>query len=223
MTDKHTFNVQDRTLVGKKVKRLRREGTGVGSISTPNGKSKSIQFDQKLFSKMIDTVGESSLLYLTVSEESKERPVLIDEIQYNPVLEDMIHVTFRQVSLKEKVTAEIPVELTGEVDVSGTTLVVVRDMIEIEALPTDLPEKIIVDISVLTEAGQSISIADLNVDKAKVTIVLGEDQEAESTPVVILQEVQEEVEEVEETAVAEGEEAAETTEKAEESSEEATE
>lgn len=203
MTDKHTFDVQERNTLGKKVKQLRKQGLGVGSISTPNGKAKSVQFDQKKFNKMLEKAGESSLLYLSVGEEKKQRPVLVDEIQAEPVTGEMIHVTFRQVSLKDKVTAEIPVEFIGETDVADTTLVVVRDMVEVEALPTDLPEKIEVDISVLTEAGQSISVADLNVDTEKVTIVVGEDQEAENMPVVMLQEVQEEVEEPEE--IAEGE------------------
>lgn len=219
MTDKHTFDVQERNTLGKKVKQLRKQGLGVGSISTPNGKAKSVQFDQKKFNKMLEKAGESSLLYLSVGEEKKQRPVLVDEIQAEPVTGEMIHVTFRQVSLKDKVTAEIPVEFIGETDVADTTLVVVRDMVEVEALPTDLPEKIEVDISVLTEAGQSISVADLNVDTEKVTIVVGEDQEAENMPVVMLQEVQEEVEEPEETA--EGEEAAEGETSSEASSEDA--
>jgi len=223
MTDKHTFSVQDRIIVGKKVKQLRREGIGVGSISTTSGKSKSIQFSQKEFSKMLAQVGESSLLYLTLADEKKERPVLVDEIQEDPILGNMIHVTFRQVSLKEKVTSEVPIELVGESDVPDATMVVVRDMIEVEALPTDLPEKIIVDISVLTEVGQSITVADLDVDTSKVTIVIGDDQEAENMPIVMIQAVQEEVEEPEEVAADESSEGEATpddsTEKAEEASE----
>jgi large subunit ribosomal protein L25 len=209
MTDKHTFSVQERTTLGKKVAQLRKQGLGVGSISTPNGKAKSVQFEQKKFSKMLENAGESSLLYLSVGEEKKQRPVLVDEIQENPVTGEMIHVTFRQVSLKDKVVAEVPVEFVGETNVPDTTLVIVRDMVEVEALPTDLPEKIEVDVTTLTEAGQTIAVSDLNVDTEKVTIVIGEDQEAENMPVVMLQEVQEEVADEPEEAT-EGEESAES-------------
>lgn len=193
MTDKHILQAQKREIVGKKVKQLRNQGLGIGSISTPSGKSLSVQFGQKELQKLLGEVGESTLIYLTIEGEKAARPVLLEEAQYSPLTHDLFHVAFRQVSLKEKVSAEIPVEIIGEVDVADTTLVVVKNSVEVEALPTDLPEKFEIDVSILTEAGQTISLADLKFDTSKITLVLAEDQDAATTPVVMLQEIKEEV------------------------------
>lgn len=193
MTDKHILQAQKREIVGKKVKQLRNQGLGIGSISTPGGKSLSVQFAQKELQKLLTEVGESTLIYLTIEGEKTARPVLLEETQYNPLTQDLFHVAFRQVSLKEKVSAEIPVEIIGEVDIADTTLVVVKNSVEVEALPTDLPEKFEIDVTVLTEAGQTISLADLKFDASKVSLVLAEDQDPATTPVVMLQEIKEEV------------------------------
>jgi large subunit ribosomal protein L25 len=209
MTDKHIFKAQKRELVGKKVSQLRKQGIGVGSVSTPNGESISIQFQDKAVEKLLASTGESTLVYLSVEGESKQRPVLLEEVQYDPLTHEMFHVAFRQVSLKQKVSAAIPVEVVGEVDVADATLVVVMHEVEVEALPTDLPEKFEVDVTNLTEVGQTISLADLQFDREKVTLVLGDDQDAATMPVVMIQAVKEEVEEAPVEA-AEGEAAAET-------------
>jgi hypothetical protein len=82
-------------------------------------------------------------------------------------------------------------------------LVVVKDEIEVEALPADLPEKFEIDVSLLTEVGQMVTYADLKYDRSKVTLVLGE--EGEEEPVVLVQEQREEEPE-EEPEVVEGEE-----------------
>lgn len=195
MTDKHIFQAQKREVVGKKTSQLRKQGIGVGSVSTPTGSSVSIQFSSKAAEKMLTSTGESTLLYLTIEGEKSERPVLLEELQYNPLTQELYHVAFRQVSLKEKVTAAIPVEIIGEVDVTDGTLVQVVQEVEVEALPTNLPEKFEVDVTGLTEIGQSISLADLKFDSSKVSLVLGEDQDPATMPVVLIQAIKEEVEE----------------------------
>lgn len=195
MTDKHIFQAQKREIVGKKVSQLRKQGIGVGSISTPKGSSVSIQFSEKAATKLLSSAGESTLIYLTIEGEKKERPVLLDEVQFNPLTQDLYNVSFREVSLKEKVTAAIPVEIIGEVDISDATLVVVVDEVEVEALPTELPEKFEVDVTVLTEIGQMITLADLKFDRSKIELVLGEEQDPTTMPIAMIQAVKEEVEE----------------------------
>lgn len=195
MTDKHIFQVKPRAVVGKKVSQLRQQGIGVGSVSTPGGESISIQFSEKDATKLLSTAGESTLIYLVTEGEKGERPVLLEEIQHNPLTQEVYHVAFRQVSLKNKVTAAIPVEIEGTVDATDATLVVVVHEVEVEALPTDLPEKFVVNVAGLTEVGQSISLADLVYDRSKVTLVLGEDQDPITMPIAMIQAVKEEVEE----------------------------
>jgi large subunit ribosomal protein L25 len=84
-----------------------------------------------------------------------------------------IHVDFLQVDLKEKVEAEVPVELTGESPAEKEaigTVVQYLNEIKVEALPMDLPEKFIVDTSALSEVDQAILVKDLSVDRSKVDI-----------------------------------------------------
>jgi large subunit ribosomal protein L25 len=215
-----TFTVQPRTILGKSVKTLRRQAQVPANIHGDLETPIAVTAETIPFTKLYSQVGDTGLVYLTVGDEKTARPVLIDEVALNPVTQAVAHVVFKQVSLKEKVTAAVPIEFVGEVNVPESVLMYVRDEIEVEALPTDFPDKIEVDISVLTEIGQSILIADLNYDKTKVKLMI-EDEDLDK-PVVLLQaqraeEVEEEVEptgaeaadaEAESTEPAESEEAA---------------
>lgn len=194
----------------KKPNQLRALGLIPANIYGEDG-SLSIQLKQNDFTKLYNQVGESGLLYISVVGEKKFRPALIEEAQVDSLSGKHLHVSFHQVSLKEKITAEIPVEIEGEFKVDGGVMVQVKDIVEVEALPTDLPEKFVFSASVLTEIGQVITYKDLQYDKSKVTVLMGDSGEEE--PLVIVQEQKEEVEEtpVEETP-AEGAEAAPTTE-----------
>jgi len=84
-------------------------------------------------------------------------------------------VGFYKPDLTEKIEAQVPVEVIGEEsneflkNGTGIALQLLQE-ITVEALPEDLPHEFQVDVSKLTELGQGVTIADLNYDKAKVTI-----------------------------------------------------
>ncbi|MBT4124112.1 MAG: 50S ribosomal protein L25 [Candidatus Pacebacteria bacterium] len=199
------FTVQTRG--DMKLKALRKSGVVPANIFG-EGKSLAIQMEAQAFLNLYNEVGESGLIYMAVDGETKKRPVLIEEVQIDPISGKYIHASFHQVSLKEKVTTEIPVEIEGEFDVAEATLVIVKDSVEVEALPTDLPEKFVFSAESLTEIGQTITYKDLDFDPTKVTLILGDSGEDE--PLVIVQGQKEEViEEPEE--IVEGEEGAEKT------------
>lgn len=209
MAEKHTFKAQARTLKGKKVKQLRAQGLLPGNVINPGKESLMISVPQTPFRRLYAEVGDTGLIYLSIEGE-KERPVLVEEVIYHPVTGEAQHLVLRQVNLKEKISASVPVEIIGEVSVPNSVLITVVDEVTVEALPTDLPEKFEVDVSTLTEIGQAITFADLKFDREKVTLDIGE--QTEDSPVVLLQEVKEEV--IEETPAeaaegAEGEAAAE--------------
>lgn len=153
--------------------------------------SKSIKIDKKAFLSIFRSVGESGVAYLSLND--KEIPVMIDEVQWHPTKDTPIHASFRAIDLKQKTEALIPVVLVGKFEVPDAVLVTVRDEIEVEALPTDLPEHFEINVESLTEIGQSITLADLNYDKSKVELIIGE--EGEEAPIILVQEVKEEVEE----------------------------
>lgn len=133
-------------------------------------KSLAVQVKADEFQKVFSEAGETGLVELKLGE--KVHPVLIHNVQLGPVSDLPLHIDFLEVSLKEKVTATVPIELIGESPAEKEGGVVVQQMheIEVEALPTDLPEKIEVDISGLAEIDQAIKAGELKVDKTKVEI-----------------------------------------------------
>ena len=171
---------------------LRQQGLTPANVYGTNLDSEAVAVDALTFKKLYEEVGETGVIYLSIDENATPVPVLIGEVQYHPVTGDLLHISFKRVDLSEKITAEIPVETIGENTVPGTVVVVVKDVIEVEALPTDLPESFEVDISVLTEAGQSITYSGLKYDTAQVTLLI-EPEEFEN-PIVLLEELREEVE-----------------------------
>ena len=200
--DKHTLKADKRILTGKKVRSLRREGFVPANIFGKKMKSLAIQLKKDDFGKLYKEAGETSLIDLTVGSEKYN--VLISDVQIHPIDDKPLHVDFRQVDLKEKVTATIPVETVGEspAEKSGLgTAVQLVDEVEVEALPTDLIEKFEVNIDGLTEVDQAIFIKDLKYDKSKI--------EMKSDPEMIIVKVEppQKEEVIEEPVVAEGEEA----------------
>jgi large subunit ribosomal protein L25 len=209
---KHTIHAEVRTQFGRKVKQMR----GVGKIpATIYGKkvdSMSLVVEGKEIEQVFRDGGESSLVELLISKEGKEdiRPVLVHNIQHHPVTGIPVHIEFYQVNLKEKVTSNIPLHIIGEapaiVDKLGVLLTLAQT-IDVEALPTDLPEHIDVDVSTLLAVGDEISVSKL-IMPSGVTII--------SDPQLVVVRVsalvqKEKVEEVPVVAVTEGEPTAEPT------------
>lgn len=172
--EKYTLNAQKREVVGRKVKTLRGQGLLPANVYGKKVKSQSITVGLKDFEDVFKKAGETSLVTLVLKNgKSEERAVLISNVQKDPVSEIPIHIDFRQVDLKEKVTAEVPVELKGESPAEKTsvgTVVQYIDKIEVEALPGDLPEKFVVEVASLAEVDQAIFVKDLEIDKTKVTL-----------------------------------------------------
>ncbi len=171
MSDMISLEVHPRTVLGKKVKKLRSEGLVPANIFGQGVTSTSIQVNLKDFSKVYKAVGETGLVGLKLS--GKDHPVLVHKIQREPKSDSVLHVDFHQVNLKEKTTAHVPVVLVGEAPIEKSKEGIVLQSlneIEIEALPTDIPHNIEVNIENLTEVGQSVQVKDLLIDKTKVEI-----------------------------------------------------
>lgn len=168
---RQTLSAQKRTITGRLVKRLRKEGLIPANVFGRKITSFAIQIDAKAFRTVYKEAGETGLVDLSV--EGKVHPVLISESQVHPVSGEIIHIDFHEVDLTEKVTASIPVEIIGEspaVKSGEGTLVQQIDEIEVEALPTDLPDRFDVDITSLVEIDQAIHVSDIKYNSDKVTI-----------------------------------------------------
>lgn len=159
-----------RAVFGKKVKNLRKEGLIPANIYGKGVTSTAVQVEGKDLAKVANQAGETTLIELSLEKE--KRPVLIHNIQHHPVTDEVLHVDFHQVDLKEKTTAEVPIKLVGESEIvqsgQGLLLQTLNDL-EIEALPEDFPHEIEVDVSKFTEVGQSILVKDLKIP-SKVTV-----------------------------------------------------
>ena len=183
------FNIDKRS--DKKNKQIRREGRIPANVYQAGEDSISLEVNTVKFEKLYNEAGDTSLVYLTVEGIKNALPVMIDEVQYDHMGQP-IHVVFRKVKLTEKISTNVPVELVGEFDVENAVLVLVKDEVEVEALPTDFPENFTIDQSKLTQVGDSITLADLEYDKDKVALVLSEDENPEEITVVSVQEQREE-------------------------------
>ena len=169
--DKHILKAQKRTVFGRKVKKLREEGLLPANIFGKKIKSQAVSVNLKDFLKVHLSAGKAALVEIDL--EAKKLPVLITNIANNPLTGLPLHADFHQVDLKEKVTANVPLEITGEApavkDKIGVLLKNI-DEIEVEALPNDLPDKISVDISCLKAIDEAIKVSDLKVSpQVKIT------------------------------------------------------
>ena len=168
---KHTLNFQVRTATGRKVKALRKSGLTPAVIYGKKVKTESIQVNTKEFVKLFSQIGESTLVYLG------DKPTLVRDVTYDSVTALPLHIDFLQVDLKEKVKANVPVKLVGEAPAEKEKLgVLVQQLaeIEVEALPTDMPEHLEVDVTTLTQVDQAVHIKDLKVSSKVEVLSEGE-------------------------------------------------
>lgn len=156
------LTVEKRKVLGKKVTKLRKMGILPANIYGKNIKSLAVQVPQKEFDKVFKEVGETGLVEVEVNGEIK--PVLIHNVQFDPLTRLVLHADFYQVDLKQKVKAIVPVTAVGEakavIDKVGILLQPLAE-VEVEALPVDLPEHIEIDVSLLAVIDEQITVGDL--------------------------------------------------------------
>ncbi len=173
MPTKQLIHAKKREVFGKELNSYRNRGLVPGNIYSKDTDSLAIWFEIKELRNILKEVSESTLLDLSLEGENKTRPVILRHISENMFKPQVIHVDVQQVNLKEKMVINIPVELTGESQAVIDGLGLIENPlseIEVEALPADLPESFIIDLSTLVEVGQHIFVKDLTVP-AKVEIL----------------------------------------------------
>lgn len=200
------ITVEKRTLTGRKVKQLRHQGLIPANVFGRKISSIAIQLPATTFTKVFDQVGETGIITLIIGE--KKYPCLIKGTAAHPVTGQLLHVDFHNVSLTEKVTAAIPVEYINEspaVKEFGAVINQNIHEIEVEALPTELPESIEIDLSTLKAIGDAITFKDITLPEGVVaeldpdtTLVAAE----EPAPEEVVEEAPAETEAESETAAA---------------------
>ena len=159
---RESLEAYKRTIIGKKVKHLRREGILPANMFGKGIKSLTIQIPLKDFQTVYSKVHETGLVDLTV--DGQTHPVLIQNVHVQPMTNVPLHADLFKVNLKEKVKASIPIVSVGEpkaiTDKLGVLLQTLSE-VEVEALPADLPEHIEINIEHLTNIDDSITVGDV--------------------------------------------------------------
>ena len=159
---KINLKTDKRTVTGKKVRKLRKEG--ILPINLYGKDIKSLALSAKFidFKKAFSKARTTQVVYLEV--DKKEYPALIQNVQIHPATRVILHADFKKIDLKAKTEVEVPVVTIGELAVvkSGEAdLMLLQDTILVECLPTKIPEKITVDISKLEGIGAEVKVKDL--------------------------------------------------------------
>jgi large subunit ribosomal protein L25 len=161
------LKASNREVSGKGVKLLRRQGITPLHLFGHGVESLALQAETATVEKSLSQAGETRLIYLTVDKERKARPVLVREIQRDPLSRRLIHVDFYQVKMDEKVEVEVPIILVGKapaLDVKGNVIQQELESLTVEAFPDKIPTHISVDVSSLAEAGHLIRVSDIKVE-----------------------------------------------------------
>ncbi|HZA59554.1 MAG TPA: 50S ribosomal protein L25 [Solirubrobacterales bacterium] len=148
-SDRPTLTVTAREQFGSRAtRRLRREGEVPGVVYGHGGEARAFQVSERDLRSLLSE--DHALLDLKI-DGTDAVPVVIKEQQHHPLRGDVLHLDFLEVRLDEKIQSEVAIELEGTEQAPGVreggVLEHVTREITVEALPTDIPERIMVDVS----------------------------------------------------------------------------
>jgi len=170
--------VAPRTVLGKKVKALRRSGVTPGNIYGHKIASQAVQADTAELVHLLRASTRNAIIDLKLEGAPKPRPVIVRAVERDPVSTEILHIDFYEISMTEKMKAEVPVVLNGTspaVSTYGGVLLQMLERVPVEALPGDIPTQFDVDVSRLTELEQSFHVRDLEFDETRVAIQIDPD------------------------------------------------
>jgi large subunit ribosomal protein L25 len=159
------LKAEPREVLGKHVKQVRAQGYVPAVLYGSKIETTPIQVESKTLHKVLARAGGNTLIALQIG---RKKPVLTlaREVQRDILRHNILHVDFYQVVMTEKITAEVPLVLTGEapaVREHGGILVHGLDTVEVQCLPGDLPSSIEIDLAPLTDFNDMLTMADLPV------------------------------------------------------------
>ena len=164
--DVATVKLDPRTVTGKKVRQLRRQGVIPVHLYGADIQPSNLQVDGRTLNRLLPQVGTNIPVSVELQEQEMENICFVREVQRHPVTEEVIHVDFLRVDVTKTVSAEVPLTLVGTSpavsQMAGTLLQNIQTL-SIEALPMDMPAEIPVDISVLIDFDTTLLVEDVEV------------------------------------------------------------
>lgn len=189
MGDKINLKLDPRTLQGKKVKQLRKEGIVPAVVYGPGLEPVNVQAPMNVIDKVIREAGRHTPVHLTI--DGKKKIAMVKDVELDVVRGLTLHVSFHAVKQNEPVNAEVPIRLVGqgesEAEKAGLIVLQALDHIEVRALPLSLPDVLEISIAGLKEAGEQITLGDIVLPE-NVTFVeriTGREEEDEEAPKLI--------------------------------------
>jgi large subunit ribosomal protein L25 len=160
------LTVEPREITGKKVAQLRRNGVLPANVFGKGIESVSLQIEAEQLTQTLKTMTANEVLDLKIAGERATRPVIISKIQRHPVNSSYLHADFYQISLREKMKADVPITVIGQEDsVAMNTyngiLMMGIETVSVEALPLDLPTHFEVDISKLASLEDTLHVSSI--------------------------------------------------------------
>lgn len=161
-----SLSAQERTGVGKSgARRTRREGF-VPAVLYGRGRTpRALSVGRKDLLSALRTAGRNALIDLRMDGESQAETVMIEEIQRDQIRREILHIDLHLISLTEALDVNVPVVLIGtpEPVASGTGILEqLRREVEVRCLPTQIPDRLTIDVSAL-QVGGSLHVRDLKV------------------------------------------------------------
>ncbi|MFZ1323711.1 MAG: 50S ribosomal protein L25 [Candidatus Saccharimonadales bacterium] len=162
-SDTITLKLSERKELGKAVKALRRDGYVPANIYERGKESIAVSAPFMEITKVYSAAGKHHPVELVV--DGKKHLAMIKDVDFDPVKNTLRHVGFHAVKRNEKVEAEVPVKIEGEIPAEKISLMVLQnlDTALVEALPANLPDVLFVPGAKLAEDGDKVTVADIKV------------------------------------------------------------
>ena len=165
-TEQVELTAEKRTVTGKHVRQLRRDGWVPGVMYGHGFEPVPLQFEERSLAHILSKVGGSQLVGINVKGDKQPEMALVRDVQRDPIRGNFLHVDFYRVRMTERLTAEVPLVVVGQsavIEAGEGILLQGISAIEVECLPGDLVDAIEVDLSDLMEIDQGIYVRDLAV------------------------------------------------------------
>jgi large subunit ribosomal protein L25 len=164
------LKLQQRTVAGKGLNRLRQDGVVPAVIHNHGQASIHVMGPEMELVRIYQAAGKHHPLNLEVG--SDKYLALIKDAHFDPVKRRLQHVVFQAIKQDEAVEAEVPIRIEGDAPAEKVGLIILHqlDSVEIEALPKDLPDELVVSAESLAELHDKITVADLRIP-AGVTVL----------------------------------------------------
>jgi len=159
-----TLSLETRTIMGKQVKKLRKDGIVPVHLYGPSISPRFLQCSTPNLLKVLVQAGSNTPVFVTLPDSGEEHLAFVREVQWDPLRGTLLHADLLQTEVSQRISADVPILLEGESQAAreaGATVGQVLRTLSVEALPLDMPGDLRVDVSVLTDDSNVLRAGDI--------------------------------------------------------------